>query len=474
MQSVIHCVCYVQVPSTSAQASEHTHLRTDDSLSGEQLQDAEQECIPKRLQGVTAEEECNDDENVQASDVSASRAVDENLSDDDFGDSSEYFATSSSDGSVDPLVDPNESEFDVEQLVARYGEGKMHHSSITKLQAMLLVLSYVVTSGISWTQVDGLLKLLNTLLGVEALPATKFAFRNMWKAAQTQLLRYHYFCKNCYSVLHVTSNTREKETVRCEICKKDYTLQCMARTGSFFVIFNLKAQLQHLLKITGNLLVANLQKLRMVMEDCAAYADLTDGDLYKRARSSLQMKWTDLTLTFNTDGAPVFKSSKASVWPIQLMNNELPIPHRFHNIIVAGLWFAKEHPPMHIFLKSFTDEFNKIGEIVWTCPGQILRSRVYILCCCVDSPARAALLNMKQFNGYYGCPWCLQRGTLIEGMLCYAKLLHKTPFDRHKPGILYCNRFHITCFRKLCMPHVFLQKLESTIGFDYLVFMQEP
>ncbi|XP_049515656.1 uncharacterized protein LOC125941843 [Dermacentor silvarum] len=131
------------------------------------------------------------------------------------------------------------------------------------------------------------------------------------------------------------------------------------------------------------------------------------------------MSWSDLTVTLNSDGSPVFKSSKGSLWPIQVALNELPVPHRWKNILVGAVWFAKEHPPCHLFLKTFVDKFNAIGTLVWTFAGRTVRSTVSALCCCVDSPARAALLNAKQYNGYYGCSWCFQKGTLIDGTLKY-------------------------------------------------------
>ncbi|XP_058802739.1 uncharacterized protein LOC131670810 [Phymastichus coffea] len=39
---------------------------------------------------------------------------------------------------------------------------------------------------------------------------------------------------------------------------------------------------------------------------------------------------------------------------------------------------------------------------------------VYALCCCVDSVARAPMQGLVQFNGYYGCNWCLHPGSLIR------------------------------------------------------------
>ncbi|KAL7290580.1 hypothetical protein TKK_0015345 [Trichogramma kaykai] len=34
----------------------------------------------------------------------------------------------------------------------------------------------------------------------------------------------------------------------------------------------------------------------------------------------------------------------------------------------------------------------------------------YIITCCVDAPARAAVQGIKQYNGYYGCNWCVHPG----------------------------------------------------------------
>ncbi|XP_042142130.1 uncharacterized protein LOC121833105 [Ixodes scapularis] len=41
--------------------------------------------------------------------------------------------------------------------------------------------------------------------------------------------------------------------------------------------------------------------------------------------------------------------------------------------------------------------------------------------------AHYAVLNRKQFNGFYGCSWCFQKGPLVEGIV-------KNPFK--KDGML--------------------------------------
>ena len=48
----------------------------------------------------------------------------------------------------------------------------------------------------------------------------------------------------------------------------------------------------------------------------------------------------------NTDGVPVFKSSKVSIWPLYLVINELNYSKRmaYENMIFVGLWFGEKKP----------------------------------------------------------------------------------------------------------------------------------
>lgn len=49
------------------------------------------------------------------------------------------------------------------------------------------------------------------------------------------------------------------------------------------------------------------------------------------------MKLSHLTWTVSTDGSPLYKSSIAFVWPIQLYINELPQPYRNVNTFLINL-----------------------------------------------------------------------------------------------------------------------------------------
>ncbi|KAL1483029.1 hypothetical protein MTO96_033405 [Rhipicephalus appendiculatus] len=149
--------------------------------------------------------------------------------------------------------------------------------------------------------------------------------------------------------------------------------------------------------------------------DIGAYSDISDGLLYHNVMKQLKMTSSDITLSFNTYGAPVFDSSKSSIWPEQVMINELPALTRWQNVMISGVWFSSAHPPMHLSMKRFVEEINEIGKLVWTNSGNVIQSAVHALVGCEDSPARTQVLNSKQFNGYYGCSWCLEQGATIDG-----------------------------------------------------------
>ncbi|XP_077507177.1 uncharacterized protein LOC144116311 [Amblyomma americanum] len=182
-------------------------------------------------------------------------------------------------------------------------------------------------------------------------------------------------------------------------------------------------QLSFLIVQTKDELEANLTKLRQPAPSNniarAIISDITNAGCYGRLQKSRNLGRDDLTLTINTDGSPVFKSSKTSVWPLQFIVDELPPGLRFKHPILAGLWFGKSHSNMQLFLGKFACEVNSVRPVNWTYKSKHA-SKPYVLCCSVDAPARASVLNMTLFNGYFGCPWCLIRGVHVEGSMRYV------------------------------------------------------
>ena len=89
-------------------------------------------------------------------------------------------------------------------------------------------------------------------------------------------------------------------------------------------------------------------------------SDTTSGLLYRELVEKHNFSNNDLSLTWNTDGIPVFESSRYSIWPIQSSINELPPHLRGKHVLLNGLWFGDRKPAMNTFLKPFVEAILKL------------------------------------------------------------------------------------------------------------------
>ena len=93
-------------------------------------------------------------------------------------------------------------------------------------------------------------------------------------------------------------------------------------------------------------------------------------------------------------------------------------------MVLVGLWVAKKEPDMKVFLQPFVDMANELSTkgFSWNCNGRDIISKLFPLGCCVDSPARSSMLNMKRFNGIYGCTYCEHPTESVESYRKYPVL----------------------------------------------------
>ena len=89
-------------------------------------------------------------------------------------------------------------------------------------------------------------------------------------------------------------------------------------------------------------------------------SDIISGKLYKELIEEQDFSHNDLSLTWNTDGIPIFESSKFFIWPIQSVINELPPHLREKNVLLNGLWFGNGKPAMNTFLIPFTEDCTQL------------------------------------------------------------------------------------------------------------------
>ena len=144
--------------------------------------------------------------------------------------------------------------------------------------------------------------------------------------------------------------------------------------------------------------------------------EVVTGKLYRSLRERDVLAEHDITIQFNLDGVQLFHSSTTSMWPIQVAVNELPYKMRRDNILLCGVWYGKCKPKMETYLKFLADELVDLHEVGITRidpEGRETLIKVHAIMCSVDSVARPLLQNLHQYNGEFGCPFCLSKGERI-------------------------------------------------------------
>ena len=97
----------------------------------------------------------------------------------------------------------------------------------------------------------------------------------------------------------------------------------------------------------------------------------------------------------------------------------------------------RKKPDMNVFLSMFVDIINKATSQGILCnennENKLLK--LHIVTCCVDTIARAPCQGIKQFNGKYGCSWCLHPGTWAEGSMRYHLLTYSVDCREHEKTV---------------------------------------
>ncbi|KAG1650241.1 OTU domain-containing protein [Nymphon striatum] len=124
---------------------------------------------------------------------------------------------------------------------------------------------------------------------------------------------------------------------------------------------------------------------------------------------------SELKLSLNIDGLPIFKSTKDSLWPIlcQVMNVQPPV------IFPIALTYGKSKPADLTFLDDTIADLQNIIQ-----NGLLVDEKTYkvsLECIVCDAPAKAMVKNIKLYCGYYGCDKCSQKGVYI-GKITYQQV----------------------------------------------------
>lgn len=281
-------------------------------------------------------------------------------------------------------------------------------ASLSVAESAVLILTFALRHSLNGECLSDLLTLISLHCAtVNLLHTSLHRFRSFFIQLKTPLV-FHSYCSTCEFLV-------KKSETQCPVCKKD-----LKEASSYFVEIPILTQLQEF--FNRSTFHSKLQHRRSRPNRPDTIGDIYDGELYRKhcAPGEFLDDKNNISLMWYTDGVPLFKSSKVSIWPLFLAINELPYSERFvqENLIFTGLWFGKSKPSMACFLKPFHDTLNTFFRSGFTVHcnhcSNYLNVRGLLMCGTCDLPAKCMVLNMNQFNGQYGCASCMQPGTVLS------------------------------------------------------------
>lgn len=314
---------------------------------------------------------------------------------------------------VEEEMSYDEQNFDSEDM------RKLHpNTDCTVIDAICMTYTFAMRHNLTWNAVEDLLNLLNRIIGREELAASKHMFKKKVRNISNFNTTKHFVCQKCDLYLG-TANNIKTSSAFCPNCKSKIQTDTKYKKNHFITI-PLRSHLQDMLERNKKHL--NIDFHAPVRD----IYDVHDSYYFQRMREKMGEE-PFITLTFSTDGAAIFKSTKEkSVWPIQFIVNEIDLMHRFkrENVFCSAIAFGKT-PNMQVFFKPFIDEINEInadgGLSITLKNGHTQKLKIFPMIFTGDTPARADVLKKTFFNGYNGCSYCLHRGTLVNKQIRYCK-----------------------------------------------------
>ena len=302
-------------------------------------------------------------------------------------------------------------------------------SDINVAEILLMFMHISKKHSLRWSALLDIFMILNFIFKKSIFPTTTYMLKKLMNV-DTDCFMHHVLCSKCGYYLGKKSSIKSPITCICG------SIQTPSTTDKFFIEIDIFPQLQKL--FSDNTIISSLEE-RFVRQkqNNEALEDLYDGKMYKSycKNKFLKNKW-NFSYTFNTDGCQASDNSKVSIWPIFMMLHEIPNSLRKKYMILAGLWVAKAEPSMNIFLRPFVEQANRLSTegFKWMNNGVMITSKLFPVSCCVDSVARCGMLNMKKFNGIYGCTFCEHATENIDGVRKYP-MLENVPRKRTDQSI---------------------------------------
>ncbi|XP_051580549.1 uncharacterized protein LOC127456206 [Myxocyprinus asiaticus] len=205
----------------------------------------------------------------------------------------------------------NASEFSVgSEDIAVTGDKPLSPSaSLSKGESVLMLMSYLLWHNLTSKALTHLLEMFNIIFP-GLIPSSHYLFHKEFGSSSKFVV--HFYCESCLKYLGIRADCPSQ----CDSCNTVFDANANLKNGFYFLVLPLYAQIQQLLQEHG---VSLNEKTRTF----GVLSDIQSGEDYQMLCVSGVLGKDDLTLIWNCDGAPVFKTSKCSIWPVQCQLIEL-------------------------------------------------------------------------------------------------------------------------------------------------------
>ena len=302
------------------------------------------------------------------------------------------------------------------------------NSSLNSCFRSTCILSYILRHNLTRAAGDDILELLKTL-HPDCKDYGNLNMKELLNGMSNNTFKCFHYCFKCSNLFPDDENILHCQTESCDGTR--YKVLSSKQPKSFFIICDIGQQIKELLLRTE--IQTDIDKSKDYIErtmekyndnpDTFEIRDIVDGKAYRHHCQSggfLNCK-NNISCIFNTDGIPLYKSSKENLWPIFLAINELSPALRFRreNILLAGIWQGKQKPPFRIYMSKFGESMRNLYEMGIPVNDKIVKVGCFLGT--LDLQAKAYALNMTMHNGAHGCISCYEEGKTVHQGAGYAR-----------------------------------------------------
>lgn len=274
---------------------------------------------------------------------------------------------------------------------------------------------------LSLSALEDIARLINNVPGATInIPTYKYSLLNEFNEKNKHNFHKRMLCSGCKEYTEVKKDEKNELCIYCDA-------KLGKETPQIFCI-GLKPQLEDIIRRNSQAIFDF--RLKILENDKQKIIDVYSGSVM----CELTKNEFIYSLSLNTDGVEVQNSNKdhKSVWPVIFVCNFLPPEIRFkkRNMILVSLYHSNEKPDFLKYFDWLSEEINALRFHGITL--DFVNYKFAVSVASLDLPAKCAVQQITQFNGYEACSYCHHEGVKTNKGIRYTEPSNMYPLRTHE------------------------------------------